>query len=575
MVLPTAPPASLSVSQILTEFSIAPATQKRLSNDLFPLVNGTAGATCSLAASFSGQSAGQSYLMSSALPADGSFSQQLGVAVDSNGNIYVCGEYSASSTVSIYNLSLNPNSSSAGYSLPSTSGRRFAYLIKYNSSGVYQYSTVLAPNTNASAGRSVAIDSSNNVYWGGNYNAFPTIYNMTANPNTSSTGYILQNAGTYTAGFVIKYNSSGTYVSTLIVNSNGNNSSVINGITTSGTDLYCVGYSIGASVIYNMTANPLSSSSGYSLPSNAGVNAFIIKYNSSGTYQMSTSLASSGTSIGYSVNIDASGNIYWCGSYDTGVTLYTMTANPNTTSSGYGLTNSYATLSAFLLKYNSSGTFQGGTMLLISQSTFRSVATDSAGNVYVSGEYRSSPSLLNLSAPAGSGTGYSLPTSANSGGTSSSVLIKYNSSGSYVYSTTIRDSTYSSYGYSVTCDSSNNVYWCGGYLSVGSLTLYNMTANPNTTSSGYTLPSNANGPALLIKYNSSGTYQWAVTVPGTPAGGCSGNQVCVDATKNVYWVGFVFGTNVIYKPTANPNTVSSGYSLTSSTNVPFIIKYSP
>lgn len=57
MVLPTAPPASLSVSQILTEFGIAAGTQKRLSNDLFPLVNGTAGATCSLAASFSGKSA--------------------------------------------------------------------------------------------------------------------------------------------------------------------------------------------------------------------------------------------------------------------------------------------------------------------------------------------------------------------------------------------------------------------------------------------------------------------------------------------------------------------------------------
>ena len=56
MVLPTAPPASLSVSQILTEFGIAAGTQKRLSNDLFPLVGGTAGATCSLGASFSGKS---------------------------------------------------------------------------------------------------------------------------------------------------------------------------------------------------------------------------------------------------------------------------------------------------------------------------------------------------------------------------------------------------------------------------------------------------------------------------------------------------------------------------------------
>lgn len=56
MVLPTSPPAPLSISQIFTEFQIAIGTQKLLSNDLFPLVGGTAGATCSLGASFSGQS---------------------------------------------------------------------------------------------------------------------------------------------------------------------------------------------------------------------------------------------------------------------------------------------------------------------------------------------------------------------------------------------------------------------------------------------------------------------------------------------------------------------------------------
>jgi len=58
MVLPTSPPAPLSIGQILTEFGIVAGTQKLLSNDLFPLVGGAAGATCSLGASFSGQSQG-------------------------------------------------------------------------------------------------------------------------------------------------------------------------------------------------------------------------------------------------------------------------------------------------------------------------------------------------------------------------------------------------------------------------------------------------------------------------------------------------------------------------------------
>lgn len=57
MVLPTIPANSLKVSQIYTEYSIAANSQKRISNDLFPLVNGTAGTICQLGASFSGKSA--------------------------------------------------------------------------------------------------------------------------------------------------------------------------------------------------------------------------------------------------------------------------------------------------------------------------------------------------------------------------------------------------------------------------------------------------------------------------------------------------------------------------------------
>ena len=56
MVLPTTPPNPMSGSQILAEFSIAPSTSKRVSNDLYPLIGGTPGSICTIGAAFSGKS---------------------------------------------------------------------------------------------------------------------------------------------------------------------------------------------------------------------------------------------------------------------------------------------------------------------------------------------------------------------------------------------------------------------------------------------------------------------------------------------------------------------------------------
>ena len=126
MVLPTVPGSSLSVSQILTEFGIAASTISRISNDLFPLVDGTAGTTCLLGASFSNKAAGSpraySYLQGTGTD------QGLAIAVDSAGNIYITGQYVSTTTVPILTMALPPAAS--GKTLPISVGTDM-FVIKY------------------------------------------------------------------------------------------------------------------------------------------------------------------------------------------------------------------------------------------------------------------------------------------------------------------------------------------------------------------------------------------------------------------------------------------------------------
>jgi len=97
---------------------------------------------------------------------------------------------------------------------------------------------------------------------------------------------------------------------------------------------------------------------------------FVVKYNSSGTKQWTKQLGTSSWDIAHGVATDSSGNIY--------VTGYTKGGLDGNTSAGdYDL---------FVVKYNSSGTKQWTKQLgTSSDDRAYGVATDSSGNVYVTG----------------------------------------------------------------------------------------------------------------------------------------------------------------------------------------------
>jgi len=123
---------------------------------------------------------------------------------------------------------------------------------------------------------------------------------------------------------------------------------------------------------------------------------FVVKYNSSGTKQWTKQLGTSSNDYAYGVATDSSANVY--------VTGYTYGGLDGNTSAGnYDL---------FVVKYNSSGTKQWTKQLGTSSYDYASgVATDSSGNVYVTGY---------------TGGGLDGNTSA---GNADIFVVKYNSSG--------------------------------------------------------------------------------------------------------------------------------------------------
>ena len=204
-------------------------------------------------------------------------------------------------------------------------GRNYA-VVKYNSSGTKQWSHQGAAATKANG---VATDSSGNVYVA---------------------------AENYDNISVIKFNSTGAEQWTKQLDSLSSSADIPYAIATDSSDnVYVAGYTDG-----DLDGNTSAGSA----------DLFVVKYNSSGTKQWTKQLGSSSDDVAYGVATDSSGNVYVAG--------YTQGGLDGNTNAGY--------TDLFVVKYNSSGTKQWTRQLgSLGSDHARGVATDSSGNVYVTG----------------------------------------------------------------------------------------------------------------------------------------------------------------------------------------------
>jgi uncharacterized delta-60 repeat protein len=306
------------------------------------------------------------------------------VTVDASGNVYVAGD------------------ASGGLDGNMPFGGNDAFFVKYNISGVKQYTQQLGDVGARTNGQSVATDKSGNVYVAGF-----TDGSLSSDPKV----------GNNQDFFVTKYNSNGARVYTRQLGVTGLNTYGYSVTVDSSGNVYVAGATNG----------------GLDGISPRGVaDFFVAKYNSDLAWQYTKQLGVAGAeTLGHSVTVDSSGNVYVAGS----------TTGALDGSAPRGSTDFFVT------KYNNAGVLQYTKQLGVAdKDTFGySVAVDSSGNVYVAGY---TAGALNGSTPRGLADYF---------------VAKYDSAG--VWQSTWQrggvEATASSIGHSVAVDSSGNVYVAG------------------------------------------------------------------------------------------------------------------
>jgi hypothetical protein len=361
-------------------------------------------------------------------------------------------------------------------------------------------------------------------------------------------------------------------------------------ISDSNKNLYCIGTYTGAGTFEGDTFvgtlvsvnNMDGTVSSYTLPAVISMNdraIFLIKYNEAGMVQWCTGFDSDtfGDSV-FGLDLDSNNNVYICGRYipsTNGRGIKIRNANGfNQVDSAITLPSTGSFSAAYLIKYNSSGVAQWATAIDGTHTSGHfdigyEVKVDSANNVYMTGQYRSS---VAITLKSGSGNGQVdssvvLPISANA----ASYIVKYNTSGAVQWATLV-DGTGNEMGLSIDIDSSDNVYATGYYLSASAITLKNASGNTQVNSS-YTLPIAGSNSSYLVKYNSSGAVQWATNFRGNTA--TNPNKIAIDANNNILLTGFYTANVAVTLRDANGTSqVNSLYTLPITTlQAAFLIKY--
>jgi hypothetical protein len=434
-------------------------------------------------------------------------------AVDSYGNVYAAGYQNGTDT-----FTYGTGISAQGI----YSGGSSVVLVKYNSSGVAQWARTVSAGNSDSRFNAVAVDSNGNVYAAG-YQKSSGVYTYETNVSAQGTS-----SGDYNV-VLVKYNSNGTAQWARTVSA-GSRESAFNAVAVdSSGNVYAAGYQNGTG---NFTYG-----TGVSVqePNAGGNNVVLVKYNSSGTalwaQTVRVSTGNSGTTNSQftAVAVDSSGSVYAAG-YQYGTYTPNWGDGAYIYGTGVSAVGTRNVNNVVLVKYDSSGTAQwartitsstGGSGTTTADSYFTSVAVDSTGSVYAAG------------LQTDNGT-YTYGTGVSAQGTSSNhrnvVLVKYDSSGMAQWARTVSAGSGGSQFNAIAVDSSGSVYAAGLQNGDG---IYTYGAGVSAqTSVGNSCS------VVLVKYDSSGTAQWARS---GDVGYSGFNTVSVDSS-GVYAAGFQYYT---------------------------------
>ena len=455
-----------------------------------------------------GYDVNQEFVIDPAIRAWGTFYGDTGIdevyscSTDASGNVYIAGTTTSATSTLI---------ATVGSHQASYGGSNDAFVAKFNSAGVRQWSTYYG-GLGQEYGNACSVDGTGNVYLVGRTNSTGAISTAGAHQTANGGGY---------DAFIVKFNSSGvrqwaSYYGG--VSDDVAESCKIDG----GGNIYMVGTTAStlSSVIPSAGAHQ-------TIYGGGTTDAFIVKFNSAGTRQWATFVGGNGTDDGLECAIDASSNIYICGSTGSSSGISTVGSHQDTYAGGFG--------DGYLVKFNTSGVRQWGTYYGTSIGTdaARACAVDPSGNVFIAGT-----------------TGGGSMTTAGAhqtvaGGGSDGYLVKFNTSGVRQWATFYGGTGNDVFNYCST-DASGNVFACGSTFS--SLQI----ATPGSYQSIF----NSGNDGFLVKFSALGVRDWGTYYGGSgtdEAWGCA-----TDGSGNVYLAGRTTSTGTVIASAGSHQTINNG-----------------
>jgi hypothetical protein len=314
------------------------------------------------------------------------------IIFDSQGNKYMSGNFSGT------NRNFNP----FGLDLKTSNGGEDAFLTKYNSDGTYAWTKTWG-GSGYDIVWTITVDPQNNLYVAGVFNG--------TNINLNPFGSDLKTSNGGNDVFLTKYTSDGTYAWTKTWGGSADDTAYTLHFDKAD-NLYIFGSFRGTNVNFNPLGSDLKTSNG-------GLDIYITKYTSDGTYAWTKTWGGTGNDYGGDMALDSYGNFYFNGSF--------RASNVNFNPLGSDLRTAVGVDDVFLTKYLADGTYAwtktwGGTGYDFASS----LEVDSNDNVYSLGYFESTNVNVNQD-------GSDLK---SSNGYSDIFLQKYASDGTYAWTKT-------------------------------------------------------------------------------------------------------------------------------------------
>jgi len=378
---------------------------------------------------------------------------------------------------------------------------------KTNAQPTYTFAKALS-GPGASWGKAIKVDASGNIYTAG---AFYGVCDFDPGPGT----YTLASTGSGRNFFVSKLDADGNFIWAR----GGANNADITSLVVDITGNVILTGAFGGVPDFDFGIGT------YTLSSNGWQDIFIFKLDGSGNFVWAKQMGSTRTDVGFSVAVDASGNVFTSGfinytvDFDPGPGTYTL--GPNVIDES----------AVFISKLDAAGNFIWAKKIESRANTIP-MSVDGYGNIYLSGYFNNTVDF-----DLGAGT-YNLTPSI-----SDIFVLKLDPSGNFVWVRQMGGPS-SDWIYSMAVDKNGNVYTVG-HLSNGA----DFDPGPGT----FFLSPTADWLHFISKLDAAGNFVWAKRMGGNY--NPTGLSIAIDLYSNVY-------TTAIFTTTINLNPMNQSVILT-------------